>query len=131
MAFEVMGYIEAIVDWVRKFGVSVLLLTLLLVPAIACVQSGEPMTAAERMCCMQMHGQCDGMTMSGTHSCCDKQAPSEHSALVLKGDYGAHLVLVSVESENIVVPQQNESRVAYLSVSPPPSPPSSTAILRI
>ena len=62
-----------------------ILLLSLLAPAMACAEPAAQMSAQERACCVQMHGQCGGMMdMPANHGCCQRVPPgAKKSALTV------------------------------------------------
>jgi hypothetical protein len=110
----------------------VLLLIWSLVPAMACTLPDAQMTPAERACCVQMQRNCGGMDMPASHPCCQKQVPTEQSAVVQKGQSTSQPIVIQiVRGMQMALPVSPTREQRALNVSPPQSPPSAITILRI
>lgn len=120
---------------IRQFGIVLLLLVSYLTPAMACVVSGMQMNAEERACCRTMKNQCEQMSMSTSHGCCQKAPKSARDNALDTKAVTYHLVTVAAIwlfaaewlNLNRVVPGLLE----HADYSPPKSPPSSIFVLRI
>jgi hypothetical protein len=126
------GYADGTVNRSRQLGALVLLLVWSLVPAMACTLPDAQMTPVERACCIQMQRNCSGMDMPASHPCCQKQVRTEQSAVVQKSQHGSQPIVIGiVPGTQIALPVSLSRERHALTVSPPQSPPSTKAILRI
>jgi len=119
----------------RQFGVLVLLLVTCLAPAMACMVPNAQMNAEERACCRMMKDQCGQMGMAASHGCCQKTPPSVHdNALNTKVADLHPIAMVAVRLIASELPDPMAVVTGSLEqpdYSPPTSPPSAVAVLRI
>src|SRR5262249_7927896 len=96
---------------------------------------GTATTAEEAACCQEMASECGHGAMPSSHSCCKTVSVPEQASLA-KGAFDlfqqlSPLYIVQPAFDSI----QNTNQVLHLVVgvghSPPETPPSSSAILRI
>jgi hypothetical protein len=128
----VVEYADSTVNRSRQLGALVLLLVWSLVPTMACMLPDAQMTPVERACCIQMQRNCSGMDMPASHPCCQKQLRTEQSAVVQKSQYGPQPIVTGIVSGTQMALRVSLSRERHAqTVSPPQSPPSAVAILRI
>jgi hypothetical protein len=111
-----------------------LLLVSCVAPAMACVTPDVQMTAEERACCRIMKSQCGQMEMPSSQDCCKKALSSDHES-ALKTDtasfHPAAFVAIWTSSSELLAPQSASTGWVRPEHSPPESPPSAIAILRI
>jgi hypothetical protein len=125
-----MEYPEIAMTRSRQLGALVLLLVWSLVPAMACTLPDAQMTPAERACCVQMQGQCGGVDMPASHSCCHKQMPTQQSAIHSGASLSQPAIVGHAATVQLVVPSSYLLEAHSLSAVLPQSPPSSITILR-
>jgi hypothetical protein len=115
--------------------VTVCMLLLLGVPAVACMLPGAEMTPEEKACCKEMAGECDEMGMDPAHGCCTRlqhddvqllqSTPNARHTLENTGAcIAANSAGVAPQTTALYTPPALEH-------SPPESPPHSFSILRI
>jgi hypothetical protein len=103
-------------------------------PAMACVNSAQEMTEAERECCKHMAQECGSMDvpMPASHSCCRTEVRQPQSmVLAANTQLGPPIALHAVSTD---VPNLHPAVTAFgfFQLHPPPeSPPGSSSILRI
>jgi hypothetical protein len=119
----------------RQFGAIALLLLSGFGPAMACMAPNAQMTTQERACCRMMKNQCGQMEMPASSNCCTK-APADDRNNALKTDtassHPAAFAAIRVSSFELLTPQSaGNGWVQRPEHSPPKSPPSAIAILRI
>lgn len=125
-------YADSAVNRSRQLGALVFLLVWSLVPAVACTLPDAEMTPAERACCVEMQRNCSGMDMPASHPCCQKQVRMDQTAVVQKGQHPLQLTTIqTLPGTPMVLPVSHVPGQHSLNVSPPQSPPSTIAILRI
>ena len=100
---------------------------------MACVNSAQELTEAERECCKHMAEQCGSMDMSmpASHSCCRTEVRQPPSMLVAASTHIAPPVAVHAVIDSL---QLHLTYTAFVVVElhpPPESPPGSSSILRI
>ena len=119
----------------RQFGVALLLVASGLRPVMACSNPGVPMSAAERACCQMMHNECERMGMSASSGCCRKAPAGAHEYFVetkIAGDHAAPVATLGLAvADSCAAASVQTGWVEYANDSPPESPPTSVAILRI
>jgi len=121
-----------VVNRSRQLGALVLLLAWSLVPAMACTLPDAEMTPAERACCVEMQRNCSGMDMPASHPCCQKQMRTDQTAVIQKGQRPTQPEAIQIlPGTAMVLPVSRVPEQYSLNVSPPQSPPSTVAILRI
>ncbi|HET9743079.1 MAG TPA: hypothetical protein VFQ00_10040 [Terriglobales bacterium] len=117
----------------RKFGVFALAVVLLGYPAIACLAPNAELSTAERECCAHMPQQCGDMDMPASHSCCQHELQVSPAMLPAAHSHSAPVLasVVALQDSGTLVHASREAVPAFLSNSPPGSPPLLSSILRI
>ncbi|HEY2472490.1 MAG TPA: hypothetical protein VGI45_32195 [Terracidiphilus sp.] len=119
----------------RQFGVLVLMLATGLSPAMACMVPGAQMTPEERACCRMMQNQCGQMEMPASHGCCQKAPTNLYDTALNASAAVLHVPAASVIGLDASALFTPEASIAgwteHRDYSPPQSPPSTVAILRI
>ena len=118
-----------------RTGLILVLAVSLLAPSMACAFPGSQMTRAEHACCRRMSGECGGMKMPASHSCCQKNVEASHIDAVQPQAAAFHPAIAVVA----VLPASMEyspfafalQPVQQCDHSPPRSPGSAISILRI
>ena len=65
---------------IPRIGAALALVLSLLAPAMLCALPFSQLTSSERDCCRNMQGECGGMKMPASHSCCQRTGPSHVDA---------------------------------------------------
>jgi hypothetical protein len=131
------GMMSARMKVFRQFAALVLLLTLCISSAMACMVPGAKMSmsAQERACCRMMKDQCGQMEMPGSHGCCQKTPQSVYINAPATKTEMVHTFAVTaiwLTALELVNPTAIDARwVDRPEYSPPKSPPSTVSILRI
>lgn len=129
------SYAGCVVKLLRQFGVVLLLFAPGLLPVMACSNPDVPMSAVERACCRMMHNECEHMGMTASYGCCRKAPAGTHEYLAETKPAGDHAVPVAtlrlIVSGLCVAASVQTGWGKYADNSPPQSPPTSVAILRI
>ena len=111
-----------------------MLLVSCVAPAMACMAPDAQMTIEERACCRMMKSQCGQMEMPTSNDCCKKPLKSVQN-VALKPDTSFNpsaLAAMDVSSLDKLIPvSRSIGRIQRPEHSPPTSPPSTIAILRI
>lgn len=119
----------------RQCGVLVLLLVSCVAPAMACMIPDAQMNAEERACCRMMKSQCGQMEMPASHGCCQKTSLGiRDNALDTKmtNFHPAAAPVVWLAAFELVNSTSSVAGwVEHPDNSPPKSPPTTIAILRI
>ena len=123
------------VKHVTRVGVFLLISLLGGSPVFACMLPGTATTADEAACCRKMASECGHGNMPSSHSCCKTLSVPEQASLA-KGTFQLfqqlsplYIVQASFDSAHGI--QQVLHLVVGIGHSPPETPPSASAILRI
>jgi hypothetical protein len=102
----------------------------LLAPTMVCALPNAQMTASEHACCKKMKGDCGGMRMPASHSCCQPSMQANNfDAVQPESASAAVAVLPSPTIFNL--PSLSLERVRLQQHSRPISPPPTVSVLRI
>jgi hypothetical protein len=63
---------------ISRMGATLVLVLSLLGPSMVCALPFSQLTASERECCKHMQGECGGMKMPASHSCCQHNTGPNH-----------------------------------------------------
>jgi hypothetical protein len=118
--------------WFRKFGVVVLAVLTLGVPAMACLTPEAQFTSEERECCKRMAEMCGRGSMPNSHSCCKTTVRPIDDATLTATRAVCPVTLVALAVNTYSEPAITERRVAaFVGPSPPEFPPPAITVLRI
>ena len=136
LAFEKTAFVDSkAVARVGKIGVLLLICLLVGSPVFACMLPGAVTTAEEAACCREMASDCGHADTPSSHSCCQTLSAPDQAA-VAKGSFKLlqqlnPLYVVQPSFDSVPAVQRVLLPVAGIGHSPPETPPSSSAILRI
>ena len=118
-----------------RMGAVLVLAASFLVPSMACAFPTSQMTASEHACCRRMNGDCGGMKMPVSHSCCQRSVEASHIDAVQPSAASLHFTIALTA---ILPPSTCHQAfaltfqpVAQPDHSPPRSPVPAISILRI
>src|ERR1700691_4757766 len=99
---------------IPRIGSAFALLLALLAPSMACVLPLGHLTASERACCRHMGGECGGMRMPASHSCCQHNAgPSHVDATQPESGSGSFHSAISIAAVVFQSPVAEPAPVVY------------------
>ena len=120
---------------ISRIGVALALLLSLLAPSMVCALPLSHLTASERACCRHMQGECGGMKMPASHSCCQHDAGPSHVDAVQPESVSFHPVIslpfLFPQSPLTQPPAVAGRRITTPDHSPPISPSPAISVLRI
>lgn len=123
-----------VVKLVAKIGVLLLSSLLSGAPIVACMLPGAITTDEEAACCQDMDSDCGQGDMPSSHSCCKAISAPNHALAKRSFESSQQFNPLYIVPPNFgfaEAAQQMIHPVVGLGHSPPETPPSSTAILRI
>jgi hypothetical protein len=122
------------VRWLAKI-VTVFMLLLMGVPAVACMLPNMEMSPEERACCRKMAGQCGEMGMDPSHGCCARLQHDDNQFLQndqrVRGSVESAGLFITADSITLAPLALPVFAPLALEHSPPESPPHLFSILRI
>jgi hypothetical protein len=109
--------------------VTLLVISWVALPALACMLPGRGMTPAEHACCRKMPKMCGPTQMPRSHSCCQKEVQSGGTLIVPAGHHFAATLRVIGPLPALFPPPASAAVSTATQESPPsPSPPGSTVL---